>query len=255
MTEFKSWWSFIRFMRSVEHSFRYVHTKESQAFLDTLVETSSKRHRIFKTGEVLWRAQLGYASRMREDAGLIVENSVPYPPARMKPLSNAAHEGRVNPKGIPVLYLATDKKTALAEVRPWVSSYISLGRFKVKRPLTVIDFSAEDNRSLRFYPTEPAAAVRESVIWAQIGQSFARPLTNDPSTAEYVPTQVIAEAFRRRRFDGVVYKSSLGRGLNVALFDLEAAKLTARFLHEAEAVEFTFSRAKKTRHGGSRKKA
>lgn len=36
----------------------------------------------------------------------------------MKPLSNSASEGRANPKGIPYLYVATDKETAMSEVRP-----------------------------------------------------------------------------------------------------------------------------------------
>ncbi len=248
MTKFRSWWSFIRFMHSVKHASRYVRTSETQAFLDALVETSAKRHRFLKLGHVLWRAQLGSAVRRREVAGILVENPAPFAKARMKPPVDSAHEGRVNPKGIPVLYAATDKKTAMTEVRPWVGSHISLGRFELTRDVTLIDFSGEDDSALRFYPVEPDALQREKVIWAQVGQSFAMPISNEPSTAEYVPTQVIAEIFRARNLDGIVYKSSLGPGRNVALFDLAAAKLTARFLHEVEAVSLTFSRPKRLQH-------
>jgi hypothetical protein len=57
----------------------------------------------------------------------------------MKPPNNMAREGRVNPKGIPCLYLADERNTAMAETRPWLGSYISLGEFKTVRGLRVID--------------------------------------------------------------------------------------------------------------------
>lgn len=255
MGEFRSWWDFIRFMDAVHHTYRYVHTDEARVFLETLVETSAKRHRIFNTNEVLWRAQLGGASRKRGLDEVVVEHPTPYQASRMKPLQNAANEGRVNPKGIPVLYLATDMETAMAEVRPWVGSHISLGRFKVTRTLTVIDFSTEDNTSLGFYAKEPDPARRTSIVWAQIGQLFSKPISNDPSTAEYAPTQIIAEMFRQRGFDGVAYKSSLGPGLNVAFFSLEAADLVTRSLHEVESISFAFRKVGSTRRGKRDKQA
>ncbi len=171
---------------------------------------------------------------------VIVEHPTPYHGNRMKPLDNAANEGRVNPKGIPVLYLATHEDTAMAEVRPWVGSHISLGEFKVTAPRTVIDFSAEGSTSLGFYAQEPPPELRTLVIWAQIGQLFSMPISSDPSTAEYAPTQIIAEMFRQRGLDGVAYKSSLTSGLNVAFFSLAAADLVTRSLHEVESISFKF---------------
>ena len=179
-----------------------------------------------------------------EEAGILVEHPAPFAKARMKPLVDSAHEGRANPKGLPVLYAATEKGTAMAEVGPSVGSYITVGRFEVTADLTVVDFSGEDASSLRFYPTEPDAPQREKVIWAQVGRSFSMPVSNEPTTAEYVPTQVIAEAFRAEHLDGIIYKSSFGSGLNVALFDFAVVKLTARYLHEVADVKFRFSRAK-----------
>jgi RES domain-containing protein len=42
----------------------------------------------------------------------------------MKPIPKWQGEGRANPRGIPVLYLATHRETALAEVRPWIGAVI-----------------------------------------------------------------------------------------------------------------------------------
>lgn len=78
----------------------------------------------------LWRAQLGHDLRP-EYAGeeLIDYFPTAYKPERMKPLRDSAREGRANPKGIPYLYIATDKETAMSEVRPWIGSIISAGCF------------------------------------------------------------------------------------------------------------------------------
>jgi hypothetical protein len=55
-----------------------------------------------------------------------------------------------------------------------------------------------------------------------------------------VPTQILAEAFRANGFDGIVYRSLLGDGLNVALFDCAAAELINCGLYETNAVQFKF---------------
>jgi hypothetical protein len=62
-----------------------------------------------------------------------------YLPARMKPVSEKAMDGRVSPKGIPCLYLASDEKTAALEVRPLIGSYVSLAKFEVLRNIRVVD--------------------------------------------------------------------------------------------------------------------
>lgn len=94
----------------------------------------------------------------------------------MKPLPYSAQEGRVNPKGIPCLYLATDKETAMAEVRPWIGTTISAGPFRMARDLTVIDFSVGHDSKLNFFlEEEPSAAEREKSVWAQVDRAFSEP--------------------------------------------------------------------------------
>jgi len=59
-------------------------------------------------------------------------------------------------------------------------------------------------------------------------------VTHDEPHLDYVPTQILAEAFRSRGFHGIIYKSFLDKGgKNVALFDPEAAVLTSVCLYEA----------------------
>ena len=244
MNDFESWWDWIRFQESVCHHSRYVHASKAGEFLQVLVATSDSRQKVIDARTILWRAQIGHAVEDRDlgDGMVVVEDPVPYMSDRMKPLPRSAHEGRANPKGIPCLYLATHKKTAMAEVRPWVDGLISLGQFETVRSLKIIDFSNEDESVLRLYKTEPDSDVRQNIIWAMIGQSFSRPVTNAPSTAEYVPTQIVAETFRQKGFDGIRYRSFLGDGLNIALFDPDMATLTDCGLQEVLSVSFKFKK-------------
>jgi len=54
----------------------------------------------------------------------------------------------------------------------------------------------------------------------------------------YVPTQMLAEAFRIKGFDGIQYKSHLGDGMNIVVFDLSALAIGKRQLWTAERVGY-----------------
>jgi hypothetical protein len=164
----------------------------------------------------------------------------------MKPLPHAAHEGRVNPKGIPCLYVANKKETAMAEVRPWIGGLISVAQLRIVRELTVIDFTHGHDQEFEIFFEEPLPAIRERSVWSQIGWAFSEPITSDPATAEYVPTQVISEFMKRKGLDGVAYKSKLDPGYNIALFDLAAAEVVSCSLHPVKSVTFEFGEAQET---------
>jgi hypothetical protein len=156
----------------------------------------------------------------------------------MKPLTDRAHDGRANPKGIPCLYLATQAETAISEVRPWIGSYVSVGQFKLLRPVEIIDCSRERLDHM-FYWEEPSPEEVEKAVWSDIDRAFAEPMTRSDDTADYVPTQILAELFKREGFGGVAYKSRFGeRGYNVALFDVDAADLINCGLARVESIKF-----------------
>ena len=242
--EFETWRDFQHFSQAVRHNSRYIHDVHITTFLDTLLQTSSARHLKLSAGKFLWRAQLGGATEEQEQDDVVWDEPVPHSSARMKPLPHSAQEGRVNPKGIPCLYLATDKETAMAEVRPWIGTTISAGPFRMTRDLTVVDFSVGHDSKLDFYlEEEPSAAEREKSVWMQVDRAFSEPVSTDPATADYVPTQVISEFFCKQGFDGVAYKSRLGNGFNIALFDLNAAVLTSCGLYPVKSLSFEFGEA------------
>ena len=56
----------------------------------------------------------------------------------------------------------------------------------------------------------------------------------------YVPTQIIAELFKSNGFNGVFYKSALSEGLNLVLFDINAATMVNCFVFSVREIKFSF---------------
>jgi len=176
-----------------------------------------------------------------ENGEHVDDNPIPYSPKRMKPIARHATEGRANPKGIPYLYLATNPETALAEIRPWKESFISLGKFKTVRSLRLINCIIEP-LSHHIYFNEPSVEKREESVWSEIDRAFARPVNNNDDVADYVPTQIIAELFKANKFDGIAYRSSLGNGSghNIALFGVDMAELVECFVFGVKNINYEF---------------
>lgn len=238
MKNFKSWRSYSQYESALKHQSRYIHTPEVESFLQTVLETSETRVENIPKDIALWRAQLGHGLRFENEE--VGEIPAPHEPERMSPRSGRATEGRANPKGIPYLYLASNRETALAEVRPWVGAQVSVGQFKIIRELKVVNCTTEKKGST-FYFKEPSPRKREEAVWAAIDRAFAKPVTPTDAVADYVPTQVLSELFKSKGFDGIGYRSSLGDGYNIALFDIYSAEIINCFLFAVNGIKFDFS--------------
>lgn len=235
---FKSWKSYWVFSSKVLHESRYIHDIDVKEFLANVIETSKKREAIFESGSVFWRAQLGNSWQDVEEISGV---PTPFTPARMKPIPYTATEGRANPKGIPYLHLSNNKETAMAEVRPWLGSNISVGLFQTVKELRLIDCSITCKKNSVFYFEEPNPEEREAYVWSHIDNAFSQPVNINDKSSDYVPTQIIAELFKSEGFDGVVYRSALSDGFNIALFNIDAAQMLNCFLYEANEIKFAFS--------------
>ncbi|MPZ35477.1 MAG: RES domain-containing protein [Rhodospirillales bacterium] len=226
--------AFQKFSREVALCRRYLRSPGSERFLRAVAATCEERLRPVAAGETFWRAQIGHGWVHDTEAGRRMRG--PHPETRMKPLPDRASEGRINPKGIPCLYFATTREVAMSEVRPWIGSFVSVGRFQTTRGLIVADCSLLHDYVARV-AEHPSPAEIEKIVWANIDRAFSRPVTRSDDTAEYAATQVLAELFRAEGYDGVMYGSALSaNGKNVALFDLGCAE-------QVDSAVFTVRRA------------
>lgn len=231
-------WRYRDFRHSVSRKERFFRSGRSDEFLDYLIRTSSTRIVTVNSGQVFWRAQIGCNEvTVFQDGNQIIEN-YPFPPDRMKPLDGQASEGRANTSGIPVLYLATQKETAIMEVRPWIGSLVSIAQFGTAKNLKILDFSKETGEFAdSLWIETPTDEDIEKAIWLDISNSFSKPVTREPAQTEYIPTQILSELFSSIGVDGIAYQSNFGEGgYNVALFDLDAANLMNCGLHSVKGI-------------------
>lgn len=243
---FRSENAFRQFDRSVRQAYRFARTPEQTEFLDEVKQSSSKRIRKLQEGLHLYRAQLGYEWRREEIApGEFEEFPSALSVDRMFPNPALVGDGRVNAKGIACLYLSTKEETAALEVRPLIGSHVSIGVFRIKRDLQIVDCS--EKLIGPFARLTQEAWSHEDVerqVWTDVNNAFSAPVERSDAGLTYVPTQIIAETLRLKGFDGVAYKSGYGEdGFNVALFDTEAAELKMCGLHRVAKMTVDLSMA------------
>jgi hypothetical protein len=243
---FHSWKSYGAFAAAIQHRTRFIYDRRVRMFLNTVAKTIDSRIITLPINKVAWRAQLGHDWEERKLDGHNYDEPVPFGAERMKPIPLGAHEGRVNPRGIPCLYAANNMETAVAEVRPWLGALVSVAKLKVKRELKLVDCVRDDGISHEIWFEEPPPEERNKIVWRAIGHAFSDPVSPDPANAEYAPTQVLAEQFRSLGFDGVVYKSRLGKGTNLALFDLEALSVVDVHLIPVKGVSYEIGESRKS---------
>jgi hypothetical protein len=97
---------------------------------------------------------------------------------------------------------------------------------------------AGDARGRKFHFKEPDAQERERAVWADIDRAFSTPVNPSDDLADYAPTPIVAELFRDRGLDGIGYRSALGDGHNVALFDIDSVELASCVLADVTDVKF-----------------
>ena len=128
----------------------------------------------------------------------------------------------------------------MSEVRPSVGSYISIARFQLIRDVKLVNFTgSEFSFPFDFNEFDPEKRVED--VWAILNTIFSVPVAEPDQTTDYVPTQIISEIFKQAGYDGLIYNSGLGPGHNIALFDIDSAKLINRELYTAKAVTFEFT--------------
>lgn len=141
------------------------------------------------------------------------------------PLEFALQSNRMNPPGIPMLYLASTSRTALEETR---ATEARIGQWQVVRPLRVLDL-----RHLPDIPGMFSAVDRNRRLALRFLHQFANdimaPVARDSLVhVDYLPSQVVTEfvrdyAFSEGTIDGIAYGSTVHRpGWNVALFTTPA---------------------------------
>ncbi len=137
------------------------------------------------------------------------------------PPNRTASQGRANPAGIPYLYLASTPDTAIAEIRPHTGDHATVGRFTAKSNLKIANLRNPRKTASPFLLDDDGILnLRQDIDFlVQLGKELTKPIVPDAAAIDYIPSQYICELIKKFGYDGVMYDSSVGRGVNLALFD------------------------------------
>lgn len=153
------------------------------------------------------------------------------------PPKECAIAGRANPAGISFLYAASDKKTAIMEMRPQIGQYFNVSTIEICRDILIFDFTYTANEQQK-----DDEIIKAGDLYA-ISKEFSYPNYGDPE--DYIPTQYLCEYLRQKGFDGIRYKSAVSpEGINVIIFDTNSVnkpyKITESSIFEVENIDIKF---------------
>ena len=194
---------------------RYILTNETKLFLNRYRCEIKKNFITLSKGNIYYRAQNGFLNeRSRKH---------PYQKERMFPLPKKASEGRINPKGIPYLYLTEELENSVYEIRAKYRSYITIAEFCLKRNIDVVYF----HKRMEYFHYALLSEKEKNPdlsVWNEINKAFSMPVDQSDFTADYVPTQILAEIVKDEGFDGILYMSQYMDCYNLCLFNVNDAE-------------------------------
>ena len=157
------------------------------------------------------------------------EGPAPYGIDQMgPPPAELATNGRASPAGIPYLYLASEHETAISELRPHTGDLVCVAEFSVRSGLRLADLRnpRKTISPFTFSDEQEVGLLRRDLEFlAMLGQELTRPVRPQSAHIEYLPSQYLCEFIKDSKFDGVMYRSSVGTGTNYALFNPLAAQI------------------------------
>lgn len=143
------------------------------------------------------------------------------------PPDDVASAGRANSKGQSCLYLSSNKKTTVKEIRAHAFDYVTIATFKTNREIRVLDLSSITHNSPFYAETNKIAYLLNEKHLRNIEYDMAKPMSRWDSELDYLPTQYISDFAKFLGYDGVKYYSTFDKSAyNLALFDSSACDCT-----------------------------
>lgn len=143
------------------------------------------------------------------------------------PPDDVATPGRANSKGQSCLYLSSNRKTTVKEIRAHAFDYVTIATFRTNREIRVLDLSSITHSSPFYAGTNKISYLINENHLRKIENDMAKPMSRWDSDLDYLPTQYISDFAKYLGYDGVKYFSTFDKmAYNLALFDTKACDCT-----------------------------
>jgi hypothetical protein len=157
-----------------------------------------------------------YRARIQPSDTLFTVGEMGAPPKRI------ASHGRANPAGIPYLYLASSPVAAISEIRPHTGERACVADFTTPPELKVVDLR-NPRKMVSPFLLEDASDIgrmrNDLPFLERLGDELTRPVVPQSAAIDYTPSQYLCEFIKNCGYQGVIYRSSVSDGINLALFD------------------------------------
>lgn len=165
---------------------------------------------LYKPGKILFRARI-HDDRFRNDWFNLSE--VGAPPPEKTPA------GRANRKGEPIMYLASDSETAIAEVRAWKGMAVAIAKFEVRTSLSVVNLRKYSLSESPFFEEYLEWKIQMAALFDRLAEELSRPVLSNKKDNIYFSTQYLCDWIKKTGHAGIEYPSAMGDGYNVAIFN------------------------------------
>lgn len=168
-----------------------------------------------KKSEGFFRARIGYKEKTQEIGISEVTIKIPFSGQDISsPSVMKSRAGRANRAGVAFLYLASDKVTAVSEVRPHPGHYVSIGQFINNKELLLADLRFID--LIKYFKSEKKLQMFK--ILKDLSDELSIPILPEEQE-NYLVSQFISDVIRQLGFDGILFKSSVSNGYNLVGFN------------------------------------
>lgn len=155
------------------------------------------------------------------------------------PPADIAKAGRANPTGISYLYLADQIKTTLYEARASLFDYVTVGEFRAKEDIKVINLRGDTYDPVLLAEQEELEDFLIHLPFiTTLETNLSKPRRRSDNELDYLPTQYLSEFIKSIGFDGVEFQSSLfSGGYNLAIFTPDKFECISVDVFEIENID------------------
>ena len=214
--------SWTEFKEHTKHKARYFDHEKSTFKLSQKLKPFRKLYKSLEKkleNQNIFRARLINSQKEKKDI-------LKFPEVELgKAPKEVVKNNRFSPIGISYGYFSFDEKTSIYEVRAEFNKEVAIGIFELKEELSLVDFRKKYSLSSELYEKKDMNPFDEqnfNILLTDIYgfiTDISKPINENDTLLEYVPTQIMAEYIWSLGYDGFIFDSSQNKGgENLVLF-------------------------------------
>lgn len=223
---------FLKFSNEIKRENRYFVNPEYLEIFNIIINQNSCT---LDKGTILFRGRI---NKKDENENTPIDCSQLGMPKSEEFTSN----GRANPYGINYFYLSSNSDTVIAELRPNIQNFISIGEFKLEENKKFIKLGGIASIGGSINDEWDSNFVCMFMLYLIL--SFSTPVNKSINELDYLPSQYFSEYCKKMGFDGVMFLSSVmeqesDENYNFVFFNDMDIECVSSSVHRVSAISYS----------------